>query len=481
MSTVNSKLGPETKSAKGPAIDKFVLKQRRPWYYVALGLLLLCIITRQPLVLLASIFTFLIGFVPEIWYRTAMRHLIIRQKLSEQHLFFGETVTLNLSVENRKALPLPWLQVENNINPPLTMVNARDSRQQALQRDTLISTWLLWSYQRVTRRYRMTCTARGFHIFGPVRLTCSDPFGWLEREIYVGCNETLLVYPLIAPIEAFGLPAVQPVGEHLRPRHLLEDPLWFAGNRQYELGDDPRRIDWKATARVGELRSKIYESTTERRLLILLDTWTYSADVRGVDFEIQELCIAAAASLAMWGLDESYMVGLLTNSSIATAANHLIKEADTDTQGQNLEEQQAKKLNTTTISTPRVSVPFDLDPEQYERILTILARLVPNYNTPIEHILDVEEEMLQPGITILVISSINTLSERTIERLQDLRARNYGVTLVLAGSMEEGKQPVDTLNLPTYHIGGKEKWHELVRTVGEGSSIGRSNASLTLD
>jgi hypothetical protein len=88
-------------------------------------------------------------------------------------------------IENRKWLPLPWLQVDNAITPPLTVAGTQESRFKTIRRDVLTNTWLLKSYQRVTRRYRMTCSARGFHIFGPMRLRCSDPFGWLEREIYL--------------------------------------------------------------------------------------------------------------------------------------------------------------------------------------------------------------------------------------------------------------------------------------------------------
>jgi ATPase family associated with various cellular activities (AAA)/Protein of unknown function DUF58 len=82
------------------------------------------------------------------------------------------------------------------------------------------------------------------------------------------------------------------------PRRLLEDPLRVAGVREYVLGDDPRRIHWKATARAGELRSKIYEPSSRYRLLMLLDINSYPEPWMGLDSEIQELSIAAA-SLAL--------------------------------------------------------------------------------------------------------------------------------------------------------------------------------------
>ena len=457
-----------------------MLKQRRPWYYVALALFLLSVLTRQPLLLLASVFTLLVGMVPEIWFRNALNHLIVRQSVDHQHLFYGEKVTLSISVENRKFLPLPWLQVEDVVTPPLTVVDHHDTRLRAINRDTFVSTWLLWSFQRVTRRYRMRCRARGFHVLGPVRLRCSDPFGWLERELLLPANETLLVYPLIAPLERLGLPDTFPMGERIGPRQLLEDPLWFAGLREYQMGDDPRRIDWKATARAGELRSKLYESTTERHLLILLDTWTYSHEKKGMDFEMQEFAISLAASLATWALDAGYMVGFLTNSSMITASNIISTEVNTHAA---IDEAVARKSNATTISPPGVRVPFALDHTQYEQILTTLAHLVPGYNTPIERIIELEDEMFPRGTTILLISPINTLSENTIERLLERRRQSNAIQIVLVGDQEENCQLPDTANFPVYQIGGKEKWDELVRTVGDEQSgeIGTSATSFQLD
>jgi len=289
-------------------LDTAPLKKRRPWYLLALILLVVSLIVQQPLVFLSAFFVLLIGIVPDLWYRHALRHLVIDQHSSHNHLFFGEEATLSMCIENQKLLPLPWLRLENPVMPSLTVLD-----KQATQREKLSqigSTWLLWSFQRVTRHYQLRCYARGLYTFGPIKLHSSDPFGWLECEVSVPIHETLLVYPLIAPIEALGLTFMHPFGEQITPRRLLEDPLRVAGVRDYQLGDDPRRIHWKASAHAGELRSKIYEYSSLQRLLILLDTENYSKAWIGSDQEIQELSITVAASLAMWAMDEGYMVGL---------------------------------------------------------------------------------------------------------------------------------------------------------------------------
>ena len=70
--------------------DEDILKNRRLWYVLGFSLLLLSLIFRQALLFLFAMFTLLIALVPNLWYRTALRHLVIRQRVSQHRLFFGE-------------------------------------------------------------------------------------------------------------------------------------------------------------------------------------------------------------------------------------------------------------------------------------------------------------------------------------------------------------------------------------------------------
>jgi uncharacterized protein (DUF58 family) len=462
--------------------DQDQLKRRQPWYWLALLLFVISLFSRQPLLFFAALFTFLVAIVPDLWYRNGFRRLVVRQYVNHHNVFFGEEVMLSVSIENHKFLPLPWLKVENKIAPPLTILSKKTSRLQDARRETLTGIWLLWAFQKVTRQYRMRCQDRGFHRFGPVSLSCSDPFGWLEREGTVLAVESLVVYPLIAPLEALGLSSMHPLGEHITARRLLEDPLRVAGVRDYILGDDPRRIHWKATARAGALRSKVYETPALQRLLLLLDVWNYAEAERGSDLEIQELTIATAASLGIWALEEGYMVGLLANSSMVMplteqALPMSLPAEESDTIKVDREEFSASVLSPTTTS-----IPFSSDDGQYERLLSTLGRLVPQSSGSIGTLMDMEESMFPFGTTVLLLSANSSLDEGTIERLLDLRMRGSAVHLVLTGN-SDASETIETYDFPVHYVGGKEKWHELIRTVGNetNGAVGTSSSILRLD
>lgn len=124
----------------------------------------------------------------------------------------------------------------------------------------------LWRYEIVPRR-------RGEPIAGPVVARVLGPWGlaWSQREAVA--PEPRKVYPQVRWKGAVGR-----VLALARRRQLGQTPLRVRGLgseiyglRQYQPGDPPSRIQWKATARHGRLITR--EETTERggRLVILLD------------------------------------------------------------------------------------------------------------------------------------------------------------------------------------------------------------------
>src|SRR6266566_691115 len=441
------------------ARDETLIK-RRPWYVLAAALLVLSALTHQPIAFLAALFAFVIGLAPEIWYRYALRDLVIRQRVNQKRAFFGEIVTLSMSVENQKLLPLPWLEVEDEIPLQLPLLTGRALPTYKVNRVALVNTFSLWSLQRVIRRYQLDCGARGVFSFGPAVLRSGDPFGWLVREERVPARESLLIYPLVAPIESFGLPARHPFGERATPRRLLEDPLRVAGVREYVQGDDPRRIHWKATARAGELRSKIYEPSSQYRLLVLLDINTYPEPWMGLDPEIQELTIAAAASIAMWALDEGYAVGLLANSLMMGLSGEPVTSGDE----QALEPPSADITTATQAFVHRVRIPMASDSGQREHILSALGRLLPYFGSPMDALIEAERFTLPLGTTVVLVSAAAVLRETTIENLVDLQTHGAVVHLALTGDADS-QVGTGTYDLPVHRLGGREVWHELVTTV----------------
>jgi hypothetical protein len=141
-----------------------------------------------------------------------------------------------------------------------------------------------------------------------------------------------------------------------------------------------------------------------------------------------------------------------------------------------------RQFDPINISPAGVHVPFSREHEQYELILTTLAQLSPQHNTPIERVVDLEEELFPQGTTIILVSPINTLSTEILELLQEKHVRGNAVIITLVGDLEEGKEIPQDGGLPTHYIGGKEKWRELINSVGGNSqAVGTSSTHIQLD
>lgn len=444
-------------------LDRKRLRKRRFWYGLAIMLFVLSMFVQQPLLFLAALFSFVFGFVPAWWYHHALRYLAIRQQVYPQRLFFGEEVVISLTIENQKWLPLPWLACEEQVRPLLPILVKQGSQQETIGQ--IDNSGLLWSFQRVTRHYRMRCSARGLYIFGPLTLSSTDPFGWLKRQVTLPLYGTLLVYPLIASLEELGLAPLSLFGEGVTARRLFEDPLRIIGVRDYQLGDDPRRIHWKATARSGELRSKIYEYSNLHRVLLLLDTGSDSTAMMEISREMHEFSVAVAASLAVYALDEGYMVGVVTNCAWLTSPERA-GASQTVMQGKKTKGEQFKPAE---MAPAGVSIPFARDPGQYERLLTTFSRLVPYMCVSMEQIIEREDAMFAPGTTVILVSSVRTITQVTIERLLDMRSRGIPVQIILTGEQDRKTMPA-TYDVPVHYLGGREKWHELIQAFVDGTN-----------
>ncbi|HKD77691.1 MAG TPA: hypothetical protein VKB76_19450, partial [Ktedonobacterales bacterium] len=87
-------------------------RPRRFWLGAAAVLLILSYLFGAPLLILAALMIASLGMMPEIWLRFSLAGVRFHRSFSEHKVGAGEEVILNYRLENRKFLPLPWLEIE---------------------------------------------------------------------------------------------------------------------------------------------------------------------------------------------------------------------------------------------------------------------------------------------------------------------------------------------------------------------------------
>jgi uncharacterized protein (DUF58 family) len=432
----------------------------RRWYLLGLAIIIASVLFQQPLLLVIGLLVLVVLGTTDIWSTYCLHYLHYSRQFSEQRVLFGEEVTLALAVENAKALPLPWLEVEDTIPRALTLSGQR--LRVSLLGDTAVLGNLFstrW-YDRVTRRYTVQCNVRGVHKFGPAVMRSGDLFGFLSNEQTYENLQYLLVYPLVVPLTRFSLPARHPFGDRRTPRRLLEDPSRVIGVRDYVYGDSLRRVHWKATARTMQMQSKIYEATTTYTMVIFLNILSQFDSSHGLQPEVQELGICAAASVADWALNEGYAVGLYANTLMYMPEERVEYEAEQEGE----EEQSLAATLAAQLKRRRIHLPPATSEEQRKRIMDVLARIQPFFGSTFEDVVYTERSRLPAGATVVIITS--TVTDPLLETLARIKQSGHAVTILFAG---DKPFPAHLAGVTVYHLGGKDTWKQLEATYSKTS------------
>jgi uncharacterized protein (DUF58 family) len=398
------------------------------WLLIAVIILIVSLAMHQVQLALISLLFLLTGSVSRLWNRFCLNRVEYRRRLSRSRVFFGEEIIFEIEIANRKPLPLPWLQIEDELPERVTLLKGK-AIQTTEDRVILSNMFPVNMYHLVKRRFPIQCRQRGTFIFGPSYIRSGDLFGFFRREKRIETLDYLFVYPRLVPLEKLGIASRQFFGDIRLKRHLFQDPVLTAGVRDYVSGDSLKRIHWKSTARLGRLQTKVYEPTTTVDISLFLDVRTLKAPLWGSIFQLQELGIITAASVAQYALEAGFRVGLYVNQI-------------------------------TRFSQGLVRVPHSQHPDQLVHILETLAQLHQIENIPIARFIRQEASNLPWGSTLVVISAQPT--DELLGALLDLKRVGRSVALVKVGGNvpETGGDA-----LPVYHIPDKVAW-EVVQEIG---------------
>lgn len=434
------------------------LVARRPLYIIAGLLLLTGALTQFAPIFICGLLLLGIAITPELWYRFGLRGLVVTREMESGHASFGQIVAVPLAVENRKLLPLPMVETVDEFPEDLTVLGARLNLSTRPGSALLPRALRLWAYQRVRRRYYLRAIHRGAFVIGPTHVSVTDPFGILTREEVIDTRRALLVHPPIAPLDRFDLSPRAIFGESASRRRLLEDPLRVAGIREYAPGDDPRRVHWKATARMGALQSKLLDPSTQRTLLIALDVRTFQHAQLGYDPELAELGIAVAASVAAWAAERGYAVGL--------AANGLVSGVDIQTDGR---QDTRSPAGAALQAPPLVRLAPSVRPEQLTLILDSLARVSLFGGQPLGPMLNEAMRTAPTGATLVYVGLESLVDVSALIALRRIQANGHGVLLALTSredddpfAQQDAGHDLHAAGLAIHHVGGRARWRSLL-------------------
>ncbi|HEY2596771.1 MAG TPA: DUF58 domain-containing protein, partial [Chloroflexota bacterium] len=376
-----------------------------PWLFGRQGLALLVLVTAIAATFLATDVTYLagslllVGLTARAWAALAFVRVTYTRSLSRQRAFRDDELILESTLGNPRLLPLPWVEVWEQLPVALRPESPRERSYVDLERVWVSRGLAVWPYRRVRWRRKLVCSRRGVFQLGDVRLRTGDPFGFFERERSFGgslSTQQILVYPRLIPLRRLALPPHHPSLDVVSPRSHVTDPTRTATVREYRPDDPQRLIHWASTARRGSLQVRVLEPATSLHVSLVLDA-------RGFNFgiyreELLEQTLSAIASIAVYLQGQGAPTAFLTNTA------------------------------TPVEIPPGASVP------QLQSTLESLARFSP---TPGPNVVPWALEYLPAGNTVILFSSdVSPDLGASVSQLQQAGLR---VLLVVASSEETGR------------------------------------------
>ncbi len=399
------------------------------WMFFVI-LILIGIFTETPAVTFMTLAVTLTLVAGQLWARSAVAHLAYRHEAPANRCLTGESLDLNVEMDNPTFLPLPWVELTDFVPQKGFYLG---SQNPSARENLVIRTGMAW-FQRIRRTYRVTLTARGFYPIGPSTLRVWDPLGLTFAEKRIRDSLYFLVYPITVSLKDLNITSDHPFGDPERQRWLFQDPFSVAGARTYEPGDPLRHIHWPATAATGEMMTRQMEGMRSPDVLIFVNLRTMLTAWHGTVPALLELSITAAASIARYGTNRGYRVGLYANGNM--------------------------QKERTDGSAPLLQVPPSSHPRQLRRILSALARTAPHGSAPLEKTLRKHIRGDLYSSTLIVISAVVTDELRS--QLGLMVRQGYSVTLVYTGD-----DPAPEIRgIVCHELGGSRRWAQIADSWG---------------
>lgn len=238
------------------------------------------------------------------------KRLSVTIRFQDKAVLEGEEAELTEVIENRKLLPLAYLNVKFQVSRYLVFKNMENTSVSDFNYKSDIFSVLF--HQRITRKLAFTCCKRGYYEITQADLISGNLLMTSEFVDTLPQRTYLYVYPRYVNIDRLEVPFQKMIGTLTSRRYLYEDPFEFRGIRDYTFTDPMSSINWNASARTGALMVNVHDSTSSQEAVIILNletetVWIYE--------QLHEAAIRLAASVSYFFLKASIPTRMVCNGS----------------------------------------------------------------------------------------------------------------------------------------------------------------------
>ena len=218
-----------------------------------------------------------------IWARSLQKRIIVERDEKEIRTVSFEKLTISFTIINNSRFPALMCYALDNV-PYLHVFEKQNERL-----------FLLHSHEKRTFFYHANALNRGLYTAGPVKIRTYDPLGLFTIDLEFNCEQRIIVRPARILLKTNAHPGL-PQGNIKINNPIYEDITMRRCLREYKNGDELKRINWRASAKFGELYTNEYENTFDAPFFVFLNLAKddYPLNLR---HEMGEKAIEIAASI----------------------------------------------------------------------------------------------------------------------------------------------------------------------------------------
>jgi len=205
-----------------------------------------------------------LGFIGMIYTHQNINRLQLKTGRAEP-VFCGQSILFPIHISSSEIATHPNLKLQSETGQIVTTHFINETR--------------------VDCKLQLTSNQRGYTSLGRIKLFTEYPLGLFHAWSWLKLDSRCLVYP--APDShhyPLGFSADEQQGTSISDKQGVDD---FAGIRQYNEGDLPNHLAWKAIAKTGILQTKLFNSESAKKIWI---KWSHTNETLDIEHRLSILC-----------------------------------------------------------------------------------------------------------------------------------------------------------------------------------------------
>lgn len=293
----------------------------------------------------------------------------------------GEQLKVTVHIRRSKGFPLFYLLLEDHLDEAL-----KYAQQQKPPKALLLP----GIHKEFSYEYIINELPRGEYFFQSFTLRIGDPLGLFEKEKTFENDSKIVVYPAYTELLYRPFENHYDQGLTASRERVQRDTSMAVGVRDYQPGDRFSWINWKASAKRGDIMTKEFEQRQSHDVFVVMDC---------VPDKHFEPVVSFTASLLRAVLKKGAQTGLLT------------------------------------VSKERASFPIRGGEQHLQELFYHLAKIEAKSYSSLDKVLETDGLFIQQAVSFMLVTA--QLTKQLIEKASFLGQRKGSITLFLIKGQKE--------------------------------------------